>query len=233
MLFGLWWAPLRSFTSAASSRLGDLRARPADDDGLDRLAPLLVRDADDRGGRHPGMRGEHVLDLAREDVEPTRDDHVLLAVDDVEEPLVVAPRDVSGVQPAVREQLGRLLGLLPVAGRRQGPAHADLARLAVGNLVALLVEQRHVYPRDRAPAGGEPLQVLRVVVLLAQHRDRHRALGLAVELEEDRAELVDRLRQPGGRHGRRTVEHRLQAGEIGLVEVRVIHAGRTASSARA
>src|SRR5471030_1521261 len=33
-------------------RLGDLRTRPAHDDGLDRLAPLLIRDADDRGRSH-------------------------------------------------------------------------------------------------------------------------------------------------------------------------------------
>ncbi len=36
-----------------------------------------------------GVGGEHVLHLPREDVEPARDDHVLLAVDDRVEAVVV------------------------------------------------------------------------------------------------------------------------------------------------
>ena len=77
-------------------------------------------------------------------------------------------------------------------------------------------------PRRRAPAAGQAPEVLGVVVLLAQRGDRHRALGLAVELEEDRAHAPHGLGQAGRRRGRRAVEHRLQARQVVLVELRVV-----------
>ena len=61
------------------------------------------------------MFGDDVLDLAREHVEPTGDDHVLGAVDDEPEPVFVFTRDVAGVQPAVGgERLRGLLGQIEV-----------------------------------------------------------------------------------------------------------------------
>ncbi len=77
-------------------------------------------------------------------------------------------------------------------------------------------------PRHRAPAAGQALEVLGIVVGLAQGGDGHRALGLAVELEEDRPHATDGLGEPGGRGGRRAVEDGLQAREVVLVELGVV-----------
>ncbi len=60
------------------------------------------------------------------------------------------------------------------------------------------------------------------MVLLLQRRDRHRALGLAVVLEEDRPEAPDRLLQSSGRARGRAVVHGLQARHVGLVERRTV-----------
>ena len=59
-------------------------------------------------------------------------DHVLRAVDDVEEAVVVDPREVAGVQPAVDERLGGRLGLVPVAADDVRPAHQQLADAGLG-----------------------------------------------------------------------------------------------------
>ena len=48
-----------------------------------------------------GMLVEHLLDLARVDVVAAADDHVLLAVDDVEVAVLVLAADVAGGEPAV------------------------------------------------------------------------------------------------------------------------------------
>ena len=53
------------------------------------------------------MRDDHVFHLAGEDVEAARDDHVLLAIDDAQEPIGIADRDVAGVQPAPGKSLPR------------------------------------------------------------------------------------------------------------------------------
>ena len=48
----------------------DLGARPEDDDGLDRLSPAIVRDADDGGGIDGGVREQDVLDIAGKALKP-------------------------------------------------------------------------------------------------------------------------------------------------------------------
>ena len=70
-----------------------------------------------------GWFDEPLLDLDAVDVLAAADDHVLLAVGDEEEALVVEVADVAGVEPAVGvDRLGGGLGLVPVAG------HEDRAR---------------------------------------------------------------------------------------------------------
>src|SRR3989442_1188603 len=70
-----------------------------------RLDPARVGHPDDRSVRDVGMLEQRALDLRRVDVLAAGDDQVLLAVDDVEVSLVVAPREVAAVEPAARERL--------------------------------------------------------------------------------------------------------------------------------
>src|SRR6185295_11975781 len=93
--------------------LGAARARAQDHEGLDGLAPFLVGDADHRDLGHRGMLEQAVLDLDGRHVLAPGDDHVLLAVADRDE-RVVGVAAVAGVEPAVHDGLGRLLGLVPV-----------------------------------------------------------------------------------------------------------------------
>ena len=82
---------------------------------------LLVGHADAGAFGHAGAGGGHFLDLVREDVEARDDDHVLLAVDDLQEALVVEHADVAGAEVAVGgERAGVGLGL--VASSRSSPA---------------------------------------------------------------------------------------------------------------
>ena len=75
---------------------------PCDDDRQRRLAPPRVRDADQRHLGDLGVRGQDVLDLGAVDVLAAGDDHVLLAVDDVEVAVLVLAHQVAGVEPAAR-----------------------------------------------------------------------------------------------------------------------------------
>jgi hypothetical protein len=70
-------------------------ARRLDDEQLDGLAGLVVGHADAGAFGHAGAGGGHGLDLVRVDVEARDDDHVLLAVDDLQEALVVEHADVA------------------------------------------------------------------------------------------------------------------------------------------
>jgi hypothetical protein len=57
--------------------------------------------ADRADFQHARQHRDHVLDLVRIHVEAGHQDHVLLAIDDVEETLLVHLRHVAGVQPAL------------------------------------------------------------------------------------------------------------------------------------
>src|SRR4051812_11554549 len=85
-------------------------AGAGDDDGGDGLAPAVVGDPDHGRGGDVGVGGEDVLHLLGVDVEPPADDHVVLAVDDVDVPLVVTPAHVLGVDPPVPDHLGGQVG---------------------------------------------------------------------------------------------------------------------------
>src|SRR5690606_11543056 len=121
-------------------RLGGEVRILAHDHRLDRLAEALVRDADGGDLEHAGHGGDHVLDLVRVHIEARDQDHVLLAVDDVEETLLVHLRHVAGVQPAFGvDDPGGLFRPVPVAAHRLRAADAQLADLADRQLPAFLV----------------------------------------------------------------------------------------------
>src|SRR4051794_10925848 len=65
-----------------------------DDEGAQALAELLVVDADDRDLAHRLVRGEEVLDLAREHVLAARDDHLVVAPGDEQAAVIVEVADV-------------------------------------------------------------------------------------------------------------------------------------------
>ena len=126
------WGTLKSASCSRAAR----HARPATsnwcagrrhDHRADLLAHHRVGHADDRDLADAGRAGERVLDLDAVHVLAAAVDHVLLAVDDLDEAVVVDPRQVAGVQPAVDERLRGLLGLVPVAGARRS-ARGSAAR---------------------------------------------------------------------------------------------------------
>ena len=100
------------------------------DDAVDALAPLVVRDAEHRDVEDTGVLVDDRLDLGRVDVHAARDDHVLLAVADVEVALLVRVRDVADGLPPALFVLAQLLVGAVVAVHREPGGHEQLAALA-------------------------------------------------------------------------------------------------------
>ena len=90
--------------SSALTRL----TRPPHDEGDDGLAPSLVRSADHCRFQHGRMARQRILDFARIDVLAAGNDHVLEAVDDIDEAGFVDLADIAGVQKAVRDSVSRV-----------------------------------------------------------------------------------------------------------------------------
>src|SRR4029077_16683057 len=75
---------------------------------------------------------DRLLDVARKYVEAAGEDHVLLAVDQGDETVLVEKTDVAGVEAAATKGFLGRFGLLPVAFHDLRPAKADFAPLADG-----------------------------------------------------------------------------------------------------
>ena len=73
------------------------------DEGLRRLAAILVRDADHGHLLDGRMLVDRLLDAARIDVVARADDQVLDAVDDEDEAVLVHDADVAGAQVVADE----------------------------------------------------------------------------------------------------------------------------------
>src|SRR5690348_1956876 len=193
--------------------LGQRRARGLDHERLDRLAPLLVGDADDGDLGDVGMGEDDVLDLDRGDVLAAGDDHVLFAVLDGQIAIGSDEAAVAGVEPAALQASRGLLGLLPVALEDHVGAGQDLA-LAVhveGDADRRLAGAHQV----RGALLGGDLVPFAAGAVDGQQR---RGLGEAVDLHELPAEL---LLDPHDRLGRRRGTghddpHLVAAGDLTL-----------------
>src|SRR5579862_1305654 len=110
-------------------RLVELVALAQHHPGGDLLAPPLVRDAGDRGLGHRRVGFEHDLHLARVDVQPAGDDHLLGPAADAQVPGRRVDRpNVAGAEPAVRGERGVRAGrVVPVPREHLWPAELDLA----------------------------------------------------------------------------------------------------------
>ncbi len=153
---------------------------------------------------------QHLLDLARPDLEPGRDDHVLRAVDEVEPAVLVHEPDVAGLQPGSRQRLRRLLGLLPVAGNDLRPGDDELADLARPRFVAGVGDHFDVRVADgHADRHGARMRIDGRNRAVRRHVRRRCRLGQAVHrLDAHACAAVPILEHARGRRRAARVELR-------------------------
>src|SRR5262249_29159864 len=149
-----------------------------------RFAPLLARNADDGDVDDVGMLEQQHLDVGGIDVEAARDDHVLLAVEQDDEPVLVDAAHVARLeeQPpvlVVPQELARLVGLLVVALHHDLRPPGQLADLAARQRPALLVEHD-----DLAAEAGLAHRMQLVGMEVGLERAAAAAFGQAVDLDQ-------------------------------------------------
>jgi hypothetical protein len=165
--------------------LGRAVAGLLDDEGLDLFAVAGVRNSDDGDQRDCGVLHEHLLELARVDVEPAANDHVLGPVDDEVEAVRVLARQISGAEPTVVDGLRRRLGALVVALHGVVALDRDLPDRAglVVEIRPVVVDELHLHPGDGPADRADP----GLLAVLGEGRNRRR-LREPVALEDRHAE---------------------------------------------
>ena len=101
--------------------------------GLDGFAPRGVGNAHGHGVQHFGVLVQHFVYFAGVDVVAADEHHVFFAVHNVEIAVFVHIGDVAGIQPAVAQGAGRVVGVVPVAGHNLRALDDQLAGFAHGH----------------------------------------------------------------------------------------------------
>ena len=138
------------------------------------LAQQRVRPADDRCRGNCRVQQQHVLDVARVDVEAAADDEVLAAVHHHQVAVGVDVPDVAGVQPPVHDRSSRRRLVPPVAGHDPGRRDAHLSVDARRQLLAIRALDPQPHSRQRPADAAITTRIRRV------HRRRRRHLRAAV-----------------------------------------------------
>ena len=94
------------------------------------MAAVRVGNADDSNLSDSRVLIDRLLDIAREHVKATGQDHVLLAVYQSDEAVLVEEADIAGVEPTPTEGFFSRLWLLPVTLDYLWPTKADFAFLS-------------------------------------------------------------------------------------------------------
>src|SRR5215469_15484942 len=101
-----------------------------------------------------GVAQQHLLDLAWVDVAAATDNHVLRAVAQRQQSVLVHAPDIAGMEPAAAQRFGIGLRVPPVAIHDAVAASDDLTDLAPGHLAVILVDHPYQHPTAWIAARG-------------------------------------------------------------------------------
>src|ERR1700678_4094557 len=146
------------------------------DEGLRRLAAIVVGNSDNAHFLDRGVLIDGLLDVARIDVEAAAEQHVLGSVDDENEAVLVHVADVAGAEESVRRhRLRGLLRLFPVSLHHVRALDADFAAFAELDFALRVgdVDELHVRAGIRKAAGAGPSSPLARVEGSSRRSLRH------------------------------------------------------------
>ena len=214
------------------------------DEGLRRLAAIVVGDADHDHFLHRRMGVDRLLDHLRIDVEAAGDDHVLLAVDQIEIAVLVHVADIAGQKAVADKGFRGFLGPAPISLGDVRTANADLADLAHRHHLLRVFQRRHIQ-FDAGQHQPDRARLVRAFLRMAGagraglgHAPAALELHVGLALEDPRH--FDRQRRAAGAaaHQRRQIAsveigqardrdpHRGNAGEYGgALDLDVAHHG--------
>ena len=191
-------------------------------DGHGDFAEARFGHADD-GHVLDGVVGAHeVFYLHGVDVFAAGDDHVLLAVNKVDEAVLVHAGHVAGVEPAVLDALGGGLLVLVVAEHDARAAHDEFAHVFAGNVPAVFVHDAGLPQVAGLADGAHLVQVLHAEVYAAGADGFGKAVVRVVLMV---GEVAEPAADEAGRHGLGADVHEAPLVEIvvGKVDAACVH----------
>ena len=205
------------------------------DERFGTLTPLLVGDGDHGALQHSGMLGHRLLHFDGRDVLATGNDHIFLAVAQLDVAIGMPDRDIAGMEPATRERGSGSLRVVVVALHHVIAVHNDLAhRLTVArHIVHMLIHDASAVSNDvPLPLTRKQTSLFRLwqsvpLRMPLAHGIRAVGLGQAIDVNRAQVELVH-LSQQGRRWGRACNGYgdlTFKAVSLGMVHQEDLHRG--------
>src|SRR5690606_19982580 len=154
--------------------VADADARLEHDDRADAFAPLRIGHADHRAFGYGVVLQQRVFDFPRINVFAAGNDHVFLAVDQMQHAVLVEHAHVAGVDPAVANGVGGGDVIVPVAAEHRGAARDDFARHARRTVVAVGVDDARLHAGEGLAHAHQPA-ALALAAIRAMHARRQAA----------------------------------------------------------
>ena len=184
-----------------------------------------MRDANHRALVHLGQGHDGCFHFAREHIETTRNDHVLLAIHNVEEAVFIAISDIARMVPTKCANFRRGLRQVEVAGRNERSASDNLSGLIGRQELSLIIHDCEAHAVGGFAAASQALRVISGGSgghgSPIQPRHQHGNFRLAVALAQTGAENFHSLFEAIGRHRRSSQQKYPEAGMIGPPHVGV------------
>ena len=190
-------------------------ARARHNGGKQGFAILVVGHADNSAFVNIFMLVERCFNFGRIDVLAAGDDHVLLAIKQEHETVLVHLPDIAGMKPAIPKGGRIFFGSVQIADRYVRATHYHFTALAEGYFSAVSINNTHVDTDKRAPCCLEnfvftTLHRRDVDVLIQCRQDRRRLRQAITLLHVGCRKGIHRAANPFHRHRRRAVINPVQ-----------------------
>src|SRR5579883_80923 len=210
----------RHFVGAVGENLlaGQAASFSRYDDCQADLAPARIGLRNNGHFEYAGVRGDHSLNLGGVDILAARDEHILLASDDVIIAFAITTYQVASMPPAAAVGFRRGLGMLPIARAHMRTGQDQLTDFSRCNVTFLAIH--NTCPRMKN--GMSDGACLTRSIFGCQAKAVYAHLGQPVALTKFQAASgvsLDDRQWAGGTAGYAEAH----AGEIGGCELRVLH----------
>src|ERR1700730_10937802 len=213
-----WFLVARYFAARVIDQLHFARraARPHLHTGLDRFTPYLVRDRNDRHIGNVRVGAQRLFDFPGVDVLPARDDHVLLAVDHIDELAAVDETEVLGMDPSITKDFRGQLRLVPIAAHDCRRAEQDFADLPGVARRAVFANDLDLVPKQRLTRRTQTTLAFRAAekMFMRLEDGSDQAFGHPIDLHKYGAHPIKCAAKEGSRHRGGCVVHAPQGADV-------------------
>ena len=147
------------------------------------------------------MFKQYILDFTRINIFPSADDHIFLAVSDVQITLPVETTDITGMHPAAAKRFLRCVREVQVPVHQKGATANYLAEFFRGHILVALIHDPHFHSQARCSGTGQKMRLVNGIMISGTQKSNGIGFGHTIGLQKPAAHQIDSTGKGHGRNG--------------------------------